>query len=68
MYMYFAVKFVGVRVGRSEAGRYSYGTEAYRDRTGTREYHYVSFISRYHDEFDEFTQIYLLERYRMLPD
>lgn len=38
---------VGVRVGRSEASCHGHGSEAYRDRAGAREHHYVSFASRY---------------------
>lgn len=41
-YVYLAIEFVGVRVGRSEANHHGYGTEAYRDRAGARKHHHVS--------------------------
>lgn len=33
---------LGIRVGRSEATRHGFGTEAYRDRAGARKHHHVS--------------------------
>lgn len=45
---------VGVRVGRSEAGRHGHGTQAHRDRVSAREYHRVSFyfaLSRVNTEY-----------------
>lgn len=55
--MYLAFELVGVRVGRSEASSHDHGSEAYRDRAGAREHHYVSSVSRYRSEHGDIYEL-----------